>query len=377
MKTAIECRLVNKSFIRSAQQTTLKQRILHRGSRGSQHLPVLQDLSLSIPKGSTFGIIGNNGAGKSTLLKLISGILVPDSGDIEVNGRLSALLELGAGFHPELTGRENVMLNGAILGLTRKSLAEKMEAIVEFSGLENHIDEPIKNYSSGMTARLGFSVAINVDPDVLLIDEVLSVGDIDFQRKAQEKFEEVRSAGRTVVIVSHGLGQVGSICDTIAWIDQGRVKSIGDPTPVLHAYVEANTINRPGVVEPIVSEAAIRSVLVSPPLVEMNGSIELAIDIRHPQGTDLMLNVVVRTPEGLVLSELRRRVPRSDDRDQSLRFEIADLPLGPGTYALEVGLLDGTGTVWLARFDNERVFSVAGSSNWHDAGVLALRGDLR
>ena len=171
----------------------------------------LKDISFEVPSGTTFALIGENGSGKSTLLKCIARILRPESGEIVTKGKISALLELGAGFHPELSGRDNVFVNGSILGLSRKEIERRFDQIVEFAGLEKFIDVPVKNYSSGMYMRLGFSVAINVDPDILLIDEVLAVGDAEFQLRCLEKIDELRSAGKTIVIVTHALGSIRSL----------------------------------------------------------------------------------------------------------------------------------------------------------------------
>ena len=189
-----------------------------------------------MPTGTTFGVIGSNGSGKSTLLKCLTGILTPDKGSVKVTGRISALLELGAVFHPELTGRENVFMNGAILGLTKKEITDKFSDIVEFAGLEEFIDTPVKNYSSGMFVRLGFAVAAHVEPEVLLIDEVLSVGDESFQRKSAERIEQFRREGRTIVFVSHGLASVEQLCEQVAWIEKCELKIIGHAGEVISAY---------------------------------------------------------------------------------------------------------------------------------------------
>jgi ABC-type polysaccharide/polyol phosphate transport system ATPase subunit len=208
-----------------------------RGRRAKyEEFWALQGVSFEIPFGSTFGIIGSNGSGKSTLLKCLAKILVPNKGSVTVNGRLSALLELGAGFHPELTGRENVFLNGAILGMTRKDIAAKYDEIISFSGLEKFIDTPVKNYSSGMVVRLGFAIAANVEPEILLIDEVLAVGDQSFQQRCLEKIEAFRQDGRTIVFVSHGLSQVTQLCAEAAWIDRGNLKMVGDAMKVVAEY---------------------------------------------------------------------------------------------------------------------------------------------
>ena len=214
----------------------LKAAIL-RGRRARyEEFWALKDVSFEVPTGSTFGIIGHNGSGKSTLLKTLTGILVPDKGTVSVQGRVSALLELGAGFHPELSGRENVFLNGAILGLKKREIEKRFDDIVEFAGLEQFIDSPVKNYSSGMFVRLGFAVAVNVDPEILLLDEVLSVGDESFQRKSAERIEQFRRDGRTIVLVSHGLGSVEQLCESAAWLDHGEIKAVGPATDVISQY---------------------------------------------------------------------------------------------------------------------------------------------
>ena len=196
----------------------------------------LNDVSFEIPRGSTFGIIGTNGSGKSTLLKCLTGILSPDKGTISVNGDVAALLELGAGFHPDLSGRENIFLNGAILGMSNKQIEDRYEDIVEFSELGRFIDTPVKNYSSGMTVRLGFSIAINVDPEILIIDEVLAVGDESFQQKCREKIEDFRQRGKTIILVSHGLSDVANICDNVAWLDKGQLRAIGPAVEIVSKY---------------------------------------------------------------------------------------------------------------------------------------------
>ena len=214
----------------------LKAAIL-RGTRGRyEEFWALKGVDFEVPTGSTFGVIGSNGSGKSTLLKCLAGILTPERGAVRVQGRISALLELGAGFHPELSGRENVYLNGAILGLSKREITARLDDIVEFAGLEEFIDTPVKNYSSGMYVRLGFAVAANVEPEVLLIDEVLSVGDESFQRRCAEKIDQFSRDGRTIVFVSHGLEQVLQLCHDAAWIDKGELREIGRAAEVITSY---------------------------------------------------------------------------------------------------------------------------------------------
>ena len=209
-----------------------------RGRRARyREFDALKGVSFDIPQGSTFGLIGENGSGKSTLLKCIARILRPDQGSISTHGKISALLELGAGFHPELSGRENVYLNGAILGMSKKQLEDRFDEIVDFAGLAEFIDSPVKNYSSGMYVRLGFSVAINVDPDILLVDEVLAVGDEAFQRKCSEKFAELKESGKTIVVVSHALGTMRTLCDELALLEHGNLVDVGPAGEVVDKYL--------------------------------------------------------------------------------------------------------------------------------------------
>jgi len=214
-------------------------RRFRRGS-ASEEFWALRDVSFSAEPGAAVGIIGTNGSGKSTLLKLATRILQPTSGRITVRGRVSALLELGAGFHPELSGRDNVFLNGSILGLPRQEVASRFDAIVRFAGLERFIDIPVKHYSSGMYARLGFAVAIHVDPDVLLMDEVLAVGDEAFQARCLESIGRLHRAGKTLLLVSHDLDAVCQVCTEVIWLDGGRVRARGDPLTVAREYRAAS-----------------------------------------------------------------------------------------------------------------------------------------
>lgn len=198
----------------------------------------LEDVSFKVDKGRTYGVIGENGSGKSTLLKIVAGIAKPTSGRVTVNGKVSALIELGAGFHPEISGRENVFINGIMLGLSKKDIQRKFDQIVGFAELEEFIDAPVKTYSSGMYMRLGFSVAINVNPDVLLIDEVLAVGDASFVPKCLDKIDDFRRRGKTILFVSHDLATVEKICDRVVWLKNGRIMTIGEPKRIVDAYLQ-------------------------------------------------------------------------------------------------------------------------------------------
>lgn len=234
---AIVARNVSKQFRLYHERNQYLKAAFLRGRRARyEEFWALKDVSFEIKKGEAFGIIGENGSGKSTMLKCVAQILRPDKGTIEVDGKMSALLELGAGFHPELSGRENVYLNGSILGLSKRELDGKFDEIVDFAGLERFIDTPVKNYSSGMYVRLGFAVAVNVDPAILVVDEVLAVGDENFQRKCAEKFADFRRSGQTIVLVSHGLSVVRAMCDRAAWLSHGELLEVGEPGHVIDAY---------------------------------------------------------------------------------------------------------------------------------------------
>ena len=236
----VEAVNVSKKFRLVHERNHSLKATLLRGRRVvAEDFWALRDVSLQVHRGETFGLIGQNGSGKSTMLKCLTRILTPNEGRVEVQGKVSALLELGAGFHPELSGRENVFLNGAILGLPQHELRKRFDEIVDFAGVGDFIDEPVKNYSSGMYVRLGFSVAINVDPDVLFVDEVLAVGDEAFQRKCNDKFNELAAAGKTIVLVSHGLSGVENMCDRVAWFSHGRLMQVGPAREVVMAYSDS------------------------------------------------------------------------------------------------------------------------------------------
>ncbi|MGW0023590.1 ABC transporter ATP-binding protein [Rhodococcus sp. NPDC003383] len=228
---------VSKKFrIYHERNQSLKSAVMRRRLSVHEDFWALKNVSLEVPASSTFALVGDNGSGKSTLLKCLAKILYPNSGKITAHGRMAALLEVGSGFHPELSGRENIYLNASILGMTRKEVERKFDEIVAFSGVEEFIDQPVKNYSSGMYVRLGFSVAINVDPEVLLVDEVLAVGDAAFQEKCAEKFAQFRREGRTVVVVSHSLGQLRNMSDHAAWLEHGQLKEVGPADVVIEKY---------------------------------------------------------------------------------------------------------------------------------------------
>lgn len=354
---AVEIHGVSKIFRIYHEKNQYLKTALLRGRRARfEEFLALNDLSFHIPMGSTFGIIGSNGSGKSTLLKCLVGILSPEAGSIKTGGRVAALLELGAGFHPELTGRENIFLNGAILGMSRHELVEKFEEIVDFSGLQDFIDMPVKNYSSGMSVRLGFAVAINVNPDILIIDEVLAVGDASFQLKCYEKIEDFRNQGKTIVLVSHGLSDVVALCDTVAWIDKGSLMRVGQAYEVVGEYVgeshgvtvreNGETDDRWGTgqarilnVEFLDSQREPLAVIESgkPAIVRVNYDVVDEID-------SLVVGFRINHIHGTILwstSSKKRGAIVTPHRGVShVEIEISSFPLLAGTFDLSVDLCD-------------------------------------
>ncbi|MBP1157471.1 MULTISPECIES: ABC transporter ATP-binding protein [unclassified Paenibacillus] len=235
----ISIKNVSKAFkIYRDKPLTLKEKLLKLRSNEYSPFFAVKNVSLDIKKGETIGLIGHNGCGKSTMLKLITKILYPDSGEINVNGRISSLIELGAGFHPDFTGRENIYINASIFGLSKKEVDEKIDEIIRFSELGEFIENPVRTYSSGMYMRLAFSVAINVNPEILLIDEILSVGDANFQKKCYDKIEGFKLNGATIVIVAHDLGTIEKICDRVIWMDKGEIIEQGEADRVVNLYTQ-------------------------------------------------------------------------------------------------------------------------------------------
>ena len=281
---AIQIKNVSKRFrVYHQRNTSLKQALVDRQRGRFEEFWAVSDVSVDVPEGESLGIIGENGSGKSTLLKCVAGILIQDKGTIAVQGRLASLLEVGAGFHPDFTGRENIYLNGAILGLPRRYITTILDDIVSFAELEQFIDNPVKTYSSGMYMRLGFAIAVNLDPDIMLIDEVLAVGDEAFQRRCMERINAIRAEGRTLVFVSHALESVRAICDRCLWLDHGAARMLGGVDSVLAAYLAE--VDRREAAELEVTEIA--EVDTSPGRMGVRIT---AIDFSGPDGPTTVLN---------------------------------------------------------------------------------------
>lgn len=248
---------------------TLKEKLLFRNRRRYEVRNVLNDVSFEVKKGEAFALIGENGCGKSTTLKLLTRIMYPDSGNIAMRGRVSSLIELGAGFHPDMNGRQNIYMNAAIFGLTKKEIDERIEGIIDFSELREFIDNPVRTYSSGMYMRLAFSIAINVDADILLIDEILAVGDAGFQTKCFDKLQEIRNSGVTIVLVSHDMGTVERFCDRAAWLSDGRLAAIGRSAETVDRYLQYVDAKR---VKTLEKDRSVANREPAPPSVPSNDS---------------------------------------------------------------------------------------------------------
>jgi ABC-2 type transport system ATP-binding protein len=346
VNAAIEVEDVHKQFrIYHEVNRSLKSAVLRRGRARYETYEALKGVTFDVPEGSTFGLIGGNGSGKSTLLKCLARILRPESGRIMTRGRMAALLELGSGFHPELSGRENVYLNASILGLKRSEIDQRFDQIVEFSGIGDFIDSPVKNYSSGMYVRLGFSVAIHIEPEVLLVDEVLAVGDEQFQRRCAERFSMLQNAGCTIVLVSHSMAQVRHMCDHALWLDRGVPRQVGAADDVVRAYLdEQDRIE--------VSQTRVHDLVIRP--MSAAGD-EVLTDLRphdpwqlHVAATLLgeepsaRVRVEVTHRDGLVLVSAER-VLEATAGAVSAVLDMPALPVAAGEYGVRVHVDPATG----------------------------------
>jgi len=384
---AIQAEHLEKRYrLRTGRVPTLKELVL-RQIPPAEVVQALQDVSFTVERGQCFGVVGANGSGKSTLLKLIAGTAKPTSGTIDVTGRVSALLELGAGFHPDFTGRENAYLNGSLLGLTRKETEAAMPKIESFAQLGRFFDAPIKTYSSGMAARLGFAVAVHVDPDVLLVDEVLAVGDEYFQHKCYAKIAEFRGAGKTIVLVSHDIGLIQRLCDRAIWLDQGRVAATGTVRDVATAYhlevgerelreraLRGEVGGRTGSGEiEIVSAKVIGSDGAANTLLEIGDPASFEIRYRNTSGvSDAVFGVYVYRDDGTGIYATNTML---DDvavplrAEGVVRFAMDSLALLPGAYDVDVAATDRSDR----HYDYHQKalnFRVVGSS--HEVGIARL-----
>ena len=368
---------VYRRYARRKQFATLKSALLSghllRDLRADEAFHALRGVSFSIESGRTFGIIGRNGSGKSTLLKLIAGIGKPTAGSVRVNGRVSALIELGAGFHPEISGRDNVFINGMMLGLTKREIAQRFDDIVAYAELQDFIDAPVKTYSSGMYMRLGFAVAVNVDPEVLLVDEVLAVGDESFTHKCLATFTEFKKRGKTILFVTHQLDLIQRFCDEALWLDAGVAKMQGDPKRVIDAYLldvaaVENQQTRWGSGEVEITSVELRGF-------EPGSSAEIVFRVRAARPvTDFVFGVAIFNAEGVCCygtnTHIEGAKPGELTGDAEVRFVMDRLDLVDGTYTVDVAVHRENGTPYDY---HRRLHSFRIASRARDVGVYRPR----
>jgi ABC-2 type transport system ATP-binding protein len=384
---------VSKRFV-IRKEKSLKERVVNfrRSNRHKDDFWALRDINLEIESGATVGLIGPNGSGKSTLLKLIGGIVQPTTGSVERRGRLAPLIELGAGFHPDLTGRENIYLNAALLGLTKAQTEEQFEAIVDFSGVEKFIDTQVKFYSSGMYVRLAFAVAVHVDPDVLLVDEVLAVGDEAFQRKCMDRIRSFQHDGRTIILVTHSLDQVAELCDRAVLLEQGQVQVDGHPREALRhlrADFEATRQEeRERERHDEIAQSATRATIAGVTIVDDSGrpldaikpgdnaTVCIEVDAQEPLSR-WILGISIETPLGQIVYGTNTKLlglslPTVTGRRQ-FKFRLPTLWLGEGSYTLQAAIAEGSG-VEIHRLSQAATLYV--ESNGQSVGYIYARPEL-
>ena len=399
---AVDVQHVGKRFLRHAdRRSSLKERIVRGKAKNAQDFWAVRDVTLQIPKGSVYGLIGHNGSGKSTLLKMIGGIYRPTEGSISAQGRVAALIELGAGFHPDMSGRENISLNGSILGLSRKEIAAVTDEIIEFSGLSEFINDPVKHYSSGMYVRLGFSVAVHMKPDVLLVDEVLAVGDEEFQRKCFDHLYGLRKAGKTIIVVSHGLGQLEGLCDEVAWLDHGRMQEHGPAVETIASYlrkvnsdeaarmpmVAATRDDEAGV--PRAGDGSAR--VTSAEIVDADGNqlthgetgAPLAVRVRFTVPEEILgpnIRVALQHDSGTLVTMLSNHRWGFDFGtivgDHTVTMTLPRNPLLPGRYRVHIDIFDYTGSRLVDSWNDALEFAVRSPRGEMGQGLVELEPEF-
>ncbi len=382
---AVEVIGVSKCFrLYHDYNVNLKEKLINWRKRGYDLFWALDDINLTIHRGETLGMIGPNGSGKSTLLRMMTRIMKPNKGEIKVHGKIAALLDLGAGFHPDLTGRENIYLNASILGFSKKEVDAIFDEIVEFSELGPFIDNQVKNYSSGMYVRLGFSVAINVDPEILLIDEVLAVGDESFQAKCLERIYSLQRSGKTIVLVTHNSDLAAQISDRVLWLEYGKIRKLGDPWEVVSEYHEAMSI-QPKEEESGTQDIFIREVDVldkagnpshsfqtnEPLVVRVHYEAQRPID--HP-----IFGLSFYDHQGLMVygtnTQLRGYDISLAEGRGRVDFSIPNLTMLDGRYFISVDIRSRDGETLYHSLDKTRHFDV--KSSGRDIGYLSLDCDI-
>lgn len=403
-EAAIRVENVSKTFtIHNERRDTVKERFVRGSAKGKHVFHALEDVSFEVPRGSTFGLIGHNGSGKSTMLKVLAGVYRPNSGRVLVDGRVSALLELGAGFHGELTGRENIYLNGAILGLTKKQIEASIDEIIDFADIGEFIDSPVKVYSSGMYVRLGFAVAVTLDPEILIVDEIIAVGDEEFQRKCFDYLFELRKRGTTIVLVTHSLGLAADLCDGAIWLDHGRPKMVGDVREVIDGYLasvnqkefarrqeeadEAEDGDEPEVLAPVPrlgsGEVRMKSIeILGPdgtevPIVSPGEACTVRVHVHAREAVrDVEVGLAFVHESGMTLagpnSGQERRTYDFPQGPSFVDFHLDTLPIQPGTFAVSTSLITKGHTYDYA--DREKDFIVRADRAVTEPGLTRIVG---
>ena len=393
MTPAVVCEGVWKSYrIYHQRSHTLKEKVLSRRNM-YEDFWALRGVDLEVPEGSTFGIVGANGSGKSTLLKTIAGILTPNKGSVLVNGTISPLLELGTGFHPELTGRENVFLAGSLLGQAKRDVERRYDSIVAFAGIETFMDTPVKNYSSGMYARLAFAVAISVEPEILIIDEVLSVGDESFQNRCYERISEFRAEGRTIILVSHGLDAIRGLCSDAAWVEKGVIAEVGPTQEVVAAYLggvdRAATSN-----QSMVAPGGLGSKLVEITGVHFldesgehaskfrtNGEMTVRMSYRSAVARDAVFAIAVFRAGDMAYAfgqNSSQAGLKCTAGEGAVNFRVPSLPLLSGSYVVSVSVHDAAGTDVYDAQEHVAAFSVLANPDLPPAvGIVHVPAEWR
>ena len=387
-KSAIVVEHVSKNFRLYRERNRYIKSAVLRGRRARfEEFWALNDVSFEVDHGATVGLIGSNGSGKSTMLKCLTGIYRPDKGKIALDGSVAALLELGAGFHPELSGRENIFLNAAILGMSKKDAERQFDSIVDFAGLDRFIDTPVKNYSSGMTVRLGFSIASHVDPDILLIDEVLSVGDQAFQRKSNDRIEQFRRDGKTIVVVSHSLSSIQQLCKEVIWLEKGTIRQRGAAADVIANYTgESYDVHAQQDAEHRERWGTGAAHITSLRLLDTNGSVSERMATNSPARIvaeitpaerlhSPTIRITISRVDGTVVwsgtsQHSRPQLGNLNER-ASLEVAIERMPLLEGSYYLSAAITDATGATEFDHLRNWIKFEVH-QEQFFEEGILSL-----
>jgi lipopolysaccharide transport system ATP-binding protein len=363
-------------------------RRLNSGNHGSgddnrAHVWALRNVTFEVMPGDVLGIIGRNGGGKSTLLKILSLITHPTAGEVELYGRVGSLLEVGTGFHPELTGRENIFLNGAILGMKRAEIAKKFDEIVDFAGVEKFLDTPVKRYSSGMYVRLAFAVAAHLEPEILLVDEVLAVGDTEFQNKCLGKMGEIARGGRTVLFVSHNMLAVEALCKSAIFLDAGELRTTGKPRDVVSAYTKfitdagsmfADLRDHPGrgrEATPVMTEVSVVSTGAEPSVIRMGDNVAIVVKFRSPTAIRPCGSFTIKTDRGQRIFHVSdfnsNQLSTATATDSgTVTCSLSNLPLMPGRYLVDL---------WLADFSRSMAsFDMVADACWFEVSPSDLLG---